>query len=283
MGKSVDQVTKEWLDQRLLEIETASASDVIYMQGPLEYGHDLRVRNAIEPIEPKAARLLVILETNGGSVEICERIATVFRHHYSEVAFLVPDRAMSAGTVLVMSGDEIFMDYFSLLGPIDPQIFKDGRWVPALSYLEQHDRLQKKAASGDLTTADLHLLSKLDLAELHAIELARDQSVALIEKWLPAYKFKEWKLTETSKTPVTDDMRRTRAKEIAQALNDQKQWFSHSRGITMETLTADLRLKISDYSADKLLKDSVGDYFTLMREFTIRQGLGSFIHTKKFF
>lgn len=32
-----------------------------------------------------------------------------------------------------MSGDKIFMDFFSVLGPVDPQVQnKDGKWVPAL-------------------------------------------------------------------------------------------------------------------------------------------------------
>ena len=34
-----------------------------------------------------------------------------------------------------MSGDAIFMDYFSVLGPIDPQLPKGDTMVPALGYL----------------------------------------------------------------------------------------------------------------------------------------------------
>ena len=38
---------------------------------------------------------------------------------------IVPDGAMSAGTIFALSADRIMMDYFSCLGPIDPQIEKD--------------------------------------------------------------------------------------------------------------------------------------------------------------
>lgn len=37
-----------------------------------------------------------------------------------------------------MSGDSIYMDYFSVLGPIDPQVQnKEGKWVAALGYLDK--------------------------------------------------------------------------------------------------------------------------------------------------
>ncbi|WP_414521440.1 SDH family Clp fold serine proteinase, partial [Umezakia ovalisporum] len=74
----------------------------------------------MDELENKKRHLLVILETEGGSIETTERIADVFRHHYplGEVSFLIPNFAMSAGTILVMSGDRILMDYYSVLGPI---------------------------------------------------------------------------------------------------------------------------------------------------------------------
>ena len=43
------------------------------------------------------------------------------RHHYDIVDFVVPTHAYSAGTIFVMSGDSIYMDYYSRLGPIDPK------------------------------------------------------------------------------------------------------------------------------------------------------------------
>lgn len=69
---------------------------------------------------------------------------------------------MSAGTVFVMAGDQIFMNYSSCLGPIAPQIEKDGKFVPALSYLNQYKQLYEKAESGQLNTAELVLLNNLD-------------------------------------------------------------------------------------------------------------------------
>ena len=48
-----------------------------------------------------------------------------------------------------MAGDAIYMDYFSVLGPIDPQLPKDDKMIPALGYLEQYKRLIEKSQKWD--------------------------------------------------------------------------------------------------------------------------------------
>ncbi|MCK5717463.1 MAG: hypothetical protein KAH77_08240 [Thiomargarita sp.] len=84
----------------------------------------------------KSDNLVFVLYTPGGVAEIVEKMVEIIRHHYKEVWFVVPDMAMSAGTILCMSGDRIYMDYSSALGPIDPQVpNSNGQLVPALGYL----------------------------------------------------------------------------------------------------------------------------------------------------
>ena len=59
----------------------------------------------------------------------------ITRYFYNEVYFVILDQAMSAGTIWAMSGDKIYMNYASSLGPIDPQVATpEGRWVPALGF-----------------------------------------------------------------------------------------------------------------------------------------------------
>ncbi len=133
---------------------------------------------------------------------------------------------MSAGTVLVMSGDEIWMDYYSTLGPIDPQVDRaDGSKVPALGYLTQYERLIGKSSRGELTTAELSILiQNFDLGELYYYEQARELSIALLKEWLVKYKFKNWKKTKTRGLRVTQQMRRARAEEIGMKLNNPDLW-----------------------------------------------------------
>jgi len=118
------------------------------------------------------------LETSGGLIDVAERIAIILRHHYKKVAFLVPSEAMSAGTILVMSGDSIYMDYASMLGPIDPQVqTSNGDWVPALGYLEQYDQFIEKANEGALSGAELsYLIENFDPAALYRYDQEKELS-----------------------------------------------------------------------------------------------------------
>ena len=141
--------TRSRLNQYLIRLEDILQADVLTIFGPILPGLEKIIKNSVERLRNRRERIAVILDTVGGIVEIVERIVTVIRHYYIEVYFLVPDRAMSAGTVLVMAGDQIFMTYFSCLGPIDPQIEKDGKLVPAMSYLNQYQRFSEKAESGN--------------------------------------------------------------------------------------------------------------------------------------
>lgn len=281
--RPLDNYIKDQLNKHLEKIEEFLASDGLTIISPIIYGLDNRVRDVIEDIKDKRKSLVIVLDTPGGIVEVVERIVETIRHFYSEIFFIIPDRAMSAGTIFTLSGDKIYMDHFSCLGPIDPQIEKDGVLVPALSYLNQFERLNQKAQNGILTSAEYALLTKLDLGELYQFEQARELSIELLKKWLSKYKFKNWNTTETRKLTVTQQMKEDRAKEIATALSNTETWHSHGRGINMRTLTKDLNLKIEDYTEIKDLGPTVREYFELLRDYMFREKINTFVHTKEFF
>ena len=278
-----DSVAIDWLHSKLVEIETHCHADALTIFGQIMPGIDHRVRIAIEALPERQESLLVILDTSGGIVEVAERIVGTLRHYYQEVKFLIPDRAMSAGTVLVMSGDAILMDHFSRLGPIDPQLVIEDNPMPTsvLSYLEQYERLVKKSAEGRLTSAELVLLQKLDLGNLRQYELAAELSVNLIRNWLVQYKFKDWHIRETSNTIVTDDEKADRAESIARALNDQERWGSHHRGIDRDAL-AELGLRIDDLEADRELSSLLKEYFWFFRDFAFNISQPSLVHSRSF-
>lgn len=225
----------------------------------------------------------IILDTPGGVVEIVERMVTTVRFRYDEVTVIVPDRAMSAGTIFALSADRIMMDHLSCLGPIDPQIERDDKLVPALSYLNQFERLNAKAANGQLTTAEYALLDKLDLGELYQFEQARELAVELLIKWLSRYKFKDWTVTETQEIAVTEEMKEGRAEEIAALLNDPERWHSHGRAIDIRTLQQEVGLQIDNLEEDVDLHRHVRSYFGLLKDYMLREKLFSFVHTKGYF
>ena len=275
---SLTDVSKVWLQTRLIGIEKIAEKDVLTIYGDIVPGVDIRVRMAIEGLkDTRRETLLVILHTLGGVVEEVRNIVQILRHHYDYVHFLVPVHAMSAGTVLAMSGDKIYMDYFSRLGPVDPQIQTGNDIVPALSYLHQYKELIEKSEKGQLSSAEFVLLNKLDLAQLHRIELAAKLSVSLINDWLTKYRFRDWK---KNNIPVREQEKRRRAEEIAEALNDHKKWHTHGYSIHKDILEQDIGLQIDDYSTDSNLKQAVWGYFWPLLEYTGE--MPSFIHGREF-
>ena len=281
--RSVDDHTKAQLNEYLVKIENVLEADVLTIFSPILYGLENRVKDAVELFQDRKPRIAVILDTSGGIVEVVERIVSVIRHHYDEVDFLIPDRAMSAGTVFVMAGDRIFMGYFSCLGPIDPQIVKDGKLVPALAYLNQYQRLHAKAEEGQLNTTELVLLNKLDPGELYQFEQARELSHDLLTQWLSTYKFKNWDTHSSTEESVTDCEKKQRAKEIAAALSDNERWHSHGRMISRDTLISDpeLRLKIEKLEKTPDLSSALDDYVGLLKDYVQRGQFFSFVHTRE--
>ena len=279
----LDNHLKVSLDGYLYELEKAAQADFLGLFGPIVFGLDEMVRHAIDAFGDKHDQLAIVLDSPGGIVEVVERIVDTVRHSYETVIAIVPDRAMSAGTVLALSADRIVMDHYSRLGPIDPQIEKNGRLVPALAFLNQYEKLKQQASQHQLTTVDFALLQKLDLGELYEFEQARELTIELLVKWLSNYKFRNWTETETNKCPVDADMKSQRAREIAAQLNDTDRWHSHSRGIGMDTLRSELQLKIDDMAAQPEVANSVRAYHRLLRDYMRRQEFPNFVHTRRFF
>lgn len=279
----VNTFVEKQLDRLASEMEKKLDHDIMAIVGPIFPGLDDAVRQAIEARKQQPAGLkrglAIILDTGGGIIEIVERMVNTIRHHYGEVTMIIPSRAMSAGTVFAMSGDRIMMDYFSCLGPIDPQIERNGKLVPALSYLVQFERLKERAAKGEITTAEMVLLQQLDLAELHSFEEARELSNTLLKEWLAKFKFKDWAKTETRQLDVTPQMREERALEVAQKLMDHQRWHSHGRPISMEVLQRDLKLKIEDFGADPDLSKQIKEYHQFLADYMGKIGVYSIVHT----
>ncbi len=283
---SANRIIESQLQERCIDLEKVFSADVISLIGGIRYGVENYIREAVEAIPNKREKLAFVLETSGGYIEVAQRIVDIIRTHYSKsITFIVPDYAMSAGTVLVMSGDEIYMDYFSILGPIDPQIEnREGRLVPALGYLIQYQRLIDKAAKGKITSAEItYLVERFDPAELYRYEQARELSIALLKEWLVKYKFKNWEKTATHGRKVTKEIKVARAKQIAQKLNDTDRWLSHGRGIPIEVLKKDLNIIIEDFGASAGLSKAVKCYYNLLGDYMVKRSAKSCVHTREGF
>jgi hypothetical protein len=290
MKPAVDSTVQELLKKKLSEIESYFDADVLSYFGPIIDGNENTLLNIVEDLikDPdKKDTLFVIITTGGGSATAVERYVNILRQHYSEVNFIVPDYAYSAGTIFCMSGDNIYMDYFSVLGPIDPQIQnKEGKLVAALGYLDKINELIIKAKNNDLTQAEFLILKDFDLAELHGYEQAKELTINLLKNWLVKYKFKNW--THHSSDPsllgkeVTFNQKVKRAEEIADKLSDNNIWKSHGRPININTLDKELKLKIEDYSDNDTIRNLIRSYYELLSDYVLKNGFRIFVQTRIF-
>ena len=280
----LDSSIADLINQQAEALEDKLKSDVVFYHGSIYPQYFRHFRNFIEEVEDQSKRteqaISVVLRTGGGSAETTERMVGVLRQHYKTVNFVVPDVAMSAGTIFCMSGDKIYMDYASSLGPIDPQVPTPdtGDYVPALGYL---DKIAEITSKGSLTPADVVLLKSIDLAKLALFEQARDLSVDLLKDWLVRYKFKDWKKHRTTNPGknVTTAQKAERAEEIARELANHKRWRSHGRNLDVVKL-AELRIEIDDYSKDPDLRQAIRGYNDPLTGYVDRLQYPFYLHSR---
>jgi ClpP class serine protease len=123
--------------------------------------HAIRTTPAEQPID-------LILHTPGGLVIAALQIARALKAHPGRVTIFVPHYAMSGGTLLALSADEIVMSPHAVLGPIDPQV----GGLPAASII-------KVAGEKPLSEVDDHTLILADIGQ-KAIDQLKSQACELI-------------------------------------------------------------------------------------------------------
>ena len=210
----------------------------------------------------------VLVETGGGRGETAEDIVHLLYQKYKSVAFIVPGMAKSAGTIMVMAGDEILMEpSVSSLGPIDAQIVWEGKVFSAEAFLTGLQRIKDDVTkSNALNRAYIPMLQRISPGEIQHAENALAFAKVLVKNWLAEHKFKNWTTHRTHNpgTPVTDEEKMTRAAEIADKLCNHSEWLSHGRSLKLEDLQG-IGLEITDYSQNPNLADAIRRYHVLLR------------------
>jgi hypothetical protein len=245
----------------------------------LVYAADLNAANApigvqyddLLPINDQLAnvdgeQVDLILETGGGSGEVAEDIVDLLHDKYEEVGVIVPGTAKSAGTLMVMAGNEILMEPASSLGPIDAQIQWQGKVFSADALLEGIESIKEEVEkTGKLNKAFIPILQGISPGELQSAENALEFAQKLVTDWLVRYKFRNWDTHASTGKEVTEKERKARAREVAMKLCDHKSWLTHGRSIKLPHLE-EMRLKITNYQEEYPdLADAVRRYHTLLR------------------
>jgi len=78
---------------------------------------------------PPSKPIDLILHTPGGYASAAQMMAMAIKFHPAKVTVMVPFYAMSGGSLMSLAANEIRMEKYSVLGPVDPQIpTPDGMW-----------------------------------------------------------------------------------------------------------------------------------------------------------
>ncbi len=64
----------------------------------------------------------LVVHTPGGLALAAEMIAIALKQHPAKTTVMVPFYAMSGGSLIALAADEIVMEPYAVLGPVDPQI-----------------------------------------------------------------------------------------------------------------------------------------------------------------
>lgn len=191
----------------------------------------------------------LILHTPGGTPSAAEAIVNYLKDKFNkDIRVIVPQLAMSAGTMIACSAKEIIMGKQSSLGPVDPQF----SGIPAHNILEEYYE-----AKADLAKSPVHVhywsikLSQFPAAFMKSASDAIDLSEQLLKSWLKDNMFFSEVQNVESKAQATADIN-----VIVNKLSNHSESMDHSRHLGYQ-YCKDIKLKIQMMEEDQDLQDKI--------------------------
>lgn len=174
----------------------------------------------------KGNSLDLILHTGGGSAEAADAIVSYLRAKFNDIRIIIPQAAMSAGTMLACSANKIVMAKHSFIGPIDPQFIlqtSNGvRAVAAHAIIEQFKIAQEDCRVNPANLNSwLPTLSQYGPALLVECQNQIDFGEELVRDWLKCFMF-------------AGDPTSTKPAEIAAYLSNHKNFKTHGKHINID-------------------------------------------------
>ena len=184
----------------------------------------------------------LILHTPGGEMAATESLVDYLRAMFgSDIRAIIPQIAMSAGTMVACSCKEILMGKHSNIGPIDPQV----NGIPTHGIIEEFTRafseIQQNQAAIPLWQPIIAKYSPTLVGECQkAIEWSNEM-------------VKEWLITGMFAGEADAD---AKAEKVVAELGDHVLTKSHGRHISIERARG-MGLKVSALEEDGILQDAV--------------------------
>lgn len=187
----------------------------------------------------------LILHTPGGETAATESLVDYLHSIFgNDIRAIIPQLAMSAGTMIACSCKEIVMGLESSLGPIDPQYMG----VPAHGVVEEFKRaLEEITKNGQPAIAIWQpIIAKYTPTLIGECEKAIVWSNSMVEEWLKRNMLSELEIPKREDT----------SKRILKELGDHSISKSHSRHLSKQKCE-EMGLKITNLEEDQILQDLV--------------------------
>lgn len=249
-GSTHDLVRRKYL-KRLASI--SGRSTIAYYSGWLQKP-DLRPphtiindadKNGFMSVVHKVDRkkgLDLLLHTPGGDLAATESIVDYLRSMFDgDLRVIVPQIAMSAGTMMACAASCIVMGKQSNLGPIDPQI----AGIPAHGVVEEFNTAWGEISKNNQRAIMWQpILNKYSPTLIGECQKALTWSDTLVRDWLGTGMFKG------------DAAAKAKIDKIMSELGDHSINLNHSRHISLQK-AKDIGLKIIELEGDPKLQDAV--------------------------
>lgn len=247
-GSTFDLIRRKYLKKLS---DKTGRNVIIYYSGWLQKSNieGLQVndadKNGLMTVIHKLVRskgLDIILHTPGGETAATESIVDYLYSMFgNDIRAIIPQLAMSAGTMIACSSKEIIMGKQSNLGPIDPQF----GGIPAHGIVEEFKRAHEEIKADPIKAAVWQpIIAKYSPTLIGECEKAIDWSEEMVEHWLDRNMLSE----EVNKSTII--------KNIIKELGDHALNKSHSRHLSVQKCK-EIGLKIVDMENDPELQDLI--------------------------
>lgn len=184
----------------------------------------------------------LLLHTPGGEAAATESLVDYLYSIFgSDIRAIIPQLAMSAGTMIACACREIVMGKQSSLGPIDPQI----RGIPAHGVIEEFTRAAKEIKEdSSLIPIWQPIIAKYSPTFIGECEKAIDWSNEITAEWLYRCMFEG------------ETRRKRKIDKIIKEFGDHSLTKSHARHISMKKCQ-EIGLKVVPLENNPELQDAV--------------------------
>lgn len=176
---------KSTIHDEIISLETNRMSNIIFLVDGywdrlhhisdriIDIDDDEKFMEEITRIEMDPNRnnkpLELVIYAHGGSVASSDKIVEVLLMYTNEVYIHIPAFAFSAGSMVALCGDIIYMNKYSLMSPVDPQItyFTDKENEDDVSTRCLLDLLEGKTCDDKIDVNDNLYLKALESKYLH--------------------------------------------------------------------------------------------------------------------